>query len=243
MHLDGERVKRAVRDAALKINGVAAAFTNTELMIPNPGAAGVELGLRKAFQADRSGEVLATLKRGYLWGGATTGSTHGQFVEEDQHVPVLFWGRGVAPRRYTMQVAPTDIARSVGSLLGVDAGSPDSIILPSMAGGELQAVIRAALAEAPKFERIIPGDKLSAEARSAIAFSALPAEKLPAGYARLDQAEITGDTANVTVWYGPIPPPPPPGVLQLACGTGHRYQLKRDADGTWRIVSRGVVMC
>lgn len=241
MKLDGEQVKRALRDAALKLPGVAAAFTNTELMIVNPAASGLELALRLCFRADRSGDVLVTLKPGYMWGtSAATGTTHGQFVEEDRHVPILLWGRGVTARKYAMQVAPTDIARSIGSLFGVDAGGPQSIILPSMPGGDIQAAIRTALAEV-SYKKIIAGEMLGAEARNVMVFDPAPRQKLPEGYARLDSVHVNGDNANVRVWLGPIPEPS--SGIQLACGTGYTFQLVRDASGVWKIVGRGVIVC
>jgi arylsulfatase A-like enzyme len=240
--LDGQRVKEAVRDAVRKMNGVAAAFTNDELMVPTPASSEIELGLRRCFRADRSGDVLATLKPGYLWGGGTTGSTHGQFVEEDRHVPILIWGRGVRPGKYTMTVAPSDIARSMGALVDVDAGGRESIVLPAVAKSDVQAVLRAAIAEAPKFEHLIAGERLGAEARATMRFDPAPDKPLPDGYARLDSVEVNGDKATVRLWYGPIPPPPPAGVIQLACGTGYTFHLKLEG-GVWRIEGRGLAMC
>lgn len=241
LKLDGERVKRAIRDSALKMTGVGGAFTNRELMMTNVNASPLELAVRRSFRADRSGDVFVTLKNGWVWGG-TTGATHGQPVEDDQHVPVMLWGCGVRPRQYGERVAPTDLAKSIGSLLGVDAGGADSRILPSMPAGDLQAAIRAAVAKAPHFEHLIPGAGLAAEARSVMAFDPLPADTLPAGYARLDRAEITGDTAAVTLWYGPIPKAEPGQVL-LSCGSGYTYQLQRDANGEWQVKSFGIAVC
>ena len=130
LKLDGERVKVAMRDAVRKMKGVAGAWTNSELMIPNANATGVELAIRNAFRADRSGDVLIALKPGWIWNYGTTGTTHGQPVEDDMHVPVMLYGRGITPGSYTTPAAPTDLAKTLGTLLGVDAGGPDSIVLP-----------------------------------------------------------------------------------------------------------------
>jgi type I phosphodiesterase/nucleotide pyrophosphatase len=241
--LDGERVKRAIRDAALKVPGVSAAFTNSELMMTNPNPSPLEAAVRRSFRADRSGDVLVTLKPGYVWISSATGTSHGQPVDDDQHVPVMLWGADVAPRHYAQRVAPTDLARSIASMFGFDAGGSETRVLPCFAAGDTEAVVQAAIASAPHFEHLIAGKKLSDDVRKVIKFDAQPAETLPAGYARLDNVEINGDTANVTLWYGPIPPPPPPGVIVMACGTGHTYQLKRDANGTWRVVGQGVIVC
>ena len=130
LKLDGEQVKTAVRDALRKMTGVAGAWTSSELNAPNPKAMEVELAMRNAFRADRSGDVLVALKEGWIWNYGPTGTTHGQPVEADMHVPVMFYGRGITPGTYTTEAAPTDLARTLGALLDVDAGGPDSHVLP-----------------------------------------------------------------------------------------------------------------
>jgi hypothetical protein len=134
LKLDGERVKRAVRDAAKELPGVRTAFTNSELMAVNKQAEGVERAMRLSFRADRSGDVLIALKPGYIWNYGDTGTTHGQAVEDDQHVPLLLFGRGIASGAWDDDVAPTFLARSLGSLLGVDAGAVETPLLPCIAG-------------------------------------------------------------------------------------------------------------
>lgn len=130
LKLDGEQVKIAIRDALRKMTGVAGAWTSTELNVPDARADGPEGAMRNAFRADRSGDVLIALKPGWIWNYGSTGTTHGQPVEDDMHVPVMFFGRGINPGTYTTPAAPTDIAKTLGALLGVDAGGPDSVALP-----------------------------------------------------------------------------------------------------------------
>jgi hypothetical protein len=130
LKLDPERLKTAIRDAVRKMPGVAGAWTSSELNVPNPDATGVELAMRNAFRADRSGDVLVALKAGWIWNYGPTGTTHGQPVEADMHVPVMFFGRGIAPGSYSTSAAPTDIAKTLGTILGVEAGGPQSIALP-----------------------------------------------------------------------------------------------------------------
>jgi hypothetical protein len=130
LKLDPEQVKVAVRDAVRKMTGIAGAWTSSELNVPNPQAAGIELAMRNAFRADRAGDVLVALRPGWIWNFGPTGTTHGQPVEADMHVPVMLYGRGITPGTYTTTAAPTDLAKTLGTLLGVDAGGPDSIALP-----------------------------------------------------------------------------------------------------------------
>jgi predicted AlkP superfamily pyrophosphatase or phosphodiesterase len=126
---DAEALKRAVRDAAKTIEGVSDAFTNSELMLPEgAGESAEKKAMRLSFRADRSGDVLVTLKRGYIW-KSSIAATHGQPVPDDQRVPVIFWGKGIVhgdePCR-TRTSSPLDIARTLGKVLGVDAGGAHS---------------------------------------------------------------------------------------------------------------------
>jgi len=130
LKLDGERVKIVMRDALRKMKGVAGAWTNSELMIPAPNATGVELAIRNAFRADRSGDVLIALKPGWIWRYGPAGTTHGQPVEADMHVPVMLYGRGITAGAYASPAAPTDLAKTLGALVGVDAGWAESVVLP-----------------------------------------------------------------------------------------------------------------
>src|SRR6266568_802631 len=86
-NLDPEAVKRAYRDAALTIEGVSDAFTNSEMMLPEGSSESRDKkAMRLSFRADRSGDVLITLKPGYIW-KSSIAATHGQPVPDDQRVP------------------------------------------------------------------------------------------------------------------------------------------------------------
>jgi predicted AlkP superfamily pyrophosphatase or phosphodiesterase len=135
LKLDGERVKRVLRDALKDVDGVSAAFTNSELLMTNAAPSPLEAAVRLSFRADRSGDVVLTLKPGYIWNYnmPPTGTTHGQPVEADQHVPTMLWGNGIKPGSFDDAVAPTFLAKTLGHLLGVDAGGPETRLLPCVA--------------------------------------------------------------------------------------------------------------
>jgi hypothetical protein len=105
---------------------VSEAFTSDELMMPNASPSEIERAVRNSFRADRSGDVQIQLKAGYIWevyGG--TGTTHGQPVPDDQRVPVIFWGAGIVHGDDACAAgaaSPLDIARTLGMLVGVNAG-------------------------------------------------------------------------------------------------------------------------
>lgn len=268
LKLDGERVKSAFRREFLKIRGVSAAFTNTQLLDQNPSPSPIEAAVRRSFRADRSGDVIVTLRAGYIWGYSKTGTTHGQPVEADQHVPVMLWGDGIVPATYDLAVAPTDLAKSLGALVGVEAGGESSKPLPcleptttgaeaapaasttSVSTSDFQEILTLMLAkeDADRHAKWIAGEHLPDAALAA--FSALrtivrdpeAARTLPAGTLRLDEVAIDGDGAHVRVWHGPIPQPRP-GEMLLACGSGTTYTFDR-VNGAWVMSPTvGIVVC
>ena len=138
--VDPERVRSAVRDALApgKVDGVSGAWTNVDLLAPcgkgtDESAAErfrVCEAVRESFRADRSPDVVVTLRPGWIWksGSATT---HGQPVPDDMDVPLVFWGAGVAKGlRSSAEASPLDIAPTLGALLGVEAGRPGARPLP-----------------------------------------------------------------------------------------------------------------
>jgi hypothetical protein len=147
LKLDGERVKRALASIVAGLPGVTRVFTNTELLQANDQPDQLEAAMRRSFRADRSGDLLLVLRRGWIWSYRATNTTHGQPVPEDQHVPVLLWGADVrAVSCAACPAAPTDIARTIGFELGVEVGSADTHVLPALTD---EAVARATAAAKP----------------------------------------------------------------------------------------------
>ena len=129
LKLDPERVKQQLRNVLLNVPGVDEAWTDTELRtMKRPGEA--EQRMLRSFLPGRSGDVLMALKPNWIWTWGTNSTTHGQPVENDTHVPLLFWGNGVKPGRYTMPANPDDLAQTLGAYVGVEAGGVDSHVLP-----------------------------------------------------------------------------------------------------------------
>jgi len=123
--VDAEQARRAYRDSARAMAGVADAFTSEQLAMPNPSPSAVERAVRNSFRRDRSGDVLVELKAGYIWDYDGLGTTHGQPVPDDQRVPVMLWGAGIVHGDEACAAGPAsplDLARTLGKLVGVDAG-------------------------------------------------------------------------------------------------------------------------
>jgi predicted AlkP superfamily pyrophosphatase or phosphodiesterase len=130
--LDHERTRVALRDVmrAMKHHGLADAWTSTELRTPNANASRIELLMRNSYRGDRSGDVLMALRPGWIWMWGSNSTTHGQPVENDMHVPLMFYGAGIKPGHYAGEASPLDLAATLGKLLGVKAGGRTSKVLP-----------------------------------------------------------------------------------------------------------------
>jgi predicted AlkP superfamily pyrophosphatase or phosphodiesterase len=253
LKLDGEVVKRTIRDTIISMRdaGFDRAFTNSELIAPNPNADPIERAVRASFRADRSGDVLITLKPNWIWKYSNTDTTHGQPLPDDRHVPLLLWGASIVPSRYTDEVAPTDLARTLGAVVGVEAGGLYARVLPCLRGSapEMKAILETIL---PRIENgkpvtlIAPAPlvDVASGVRKTIEIDNAGeiAKSLPAGYGRLDYIRIDGDKARARIWTGPVPRTPP-GMVSLSCGQGWTFILQKNADGRWIITGAGAIEC
>jgi len=124
--VDLERAKTALRDATQARPGVAAAYTNTEIGNGLSSEEAAAPAVERSFRADRAGELYAILKPGWIWFfERAAGTTHGQPNDDDLHVPLLAWGKGVRAGHYETRVSPLAIAKTVGKLFHFAVGEPD----------------------------------------------------------------------------------------------------------------------
>jgi hypothetical protein len=85
-----------------------------------------------SYLAGRSGDLVLALKPGWMF--SATGTTHGSANHDDQHVPVVFYGRGIKPGRHEEPATPADIAPTLAELCG--------IMLPRVEGHALRTAFR-----------------------------------------------------------------------------------------------------
>jgi len=81
----------------------------------------VELRAWNARFPGRSGDLFVVARYGVLvdpYDGK--GSSHGTPWEYDTHVPMIFWGGGIAPRAISTPTTPYDLAPTLALRLGVD---------------------------------------------------------------------------------------------------------------------------
>jgi arylsulfatase A-like enzyme len=71
------------------------------------------------LSADAAVVLVVTLQPGSVWASGSPIAMHGQPSEDDAHVPIMFWGRGVKRGIYRGRVNTVDIAPTLGRLLGV----------------------------------------------------------------------------------------------------------------------------
>jgi len=97
----------------------------------------------------RSGDVWIGLKPNWIFSarrllGWAGGTTHGTARDYDQRVPVILFGAGIKPGRYTRSATPADIAPTLASLCGIRIARTDGRILAeALAAGLAQPASRA----------------------------------------------------------------------------------------------------
>jgi arylsulfatase A-like enzyme len=96
-------------------------YTRTQLL--NGGILEDRVGVRvrNGFNAARSGNLIVI--HDPYWIAGVSGTTHGGPFDYDSHVPVVFWGTQVRPGRYDRNVAVTDVAPTLATLLDVQTPS------------------------------------------------------------------------------------------------------------------------
>jgi hypothetical protein len=110
-----------------QVPGVARVFTRAEL---ETGAKSPDPLLRAtalSYSPGVSGDLMVAPKAGWMF--ATDATTHGSATPDDQHVPLLLFGRGIKPGTYRRASSPADIAPTFGSVLGITLKNAEGRIL------------------------------------------------------------------------------------------------------------------
>lgn len=77
----------------------------------------------------RSGDLILVPKAGWMF--STAGTTHGTVNADNQRVPILFFGRGIKPGRYTEAATPADIAPTLAAICGIAMPAAEGRVLRS----------------------------------------------------------------------------------------------------------------
>ncbi len=119
-----ESVVQTVRD----VPGVARVFRGEELGEPSPSDA-LQRAAALSYFRGRSGDLVIAPKPGWMFVTAGNSTTHGNAVAEDQHVPLILFGAGIKPGRYTEPVTPADIAPTLAAIGGLTMSKIDGHVL------------------------------------------------------------------------------------------------------------------
>jgi predicted AlkP superfamily pyrophosphatase or phosphodiesterase len=130
--LDPAVLQRVAADALLTDPNIAEALTAADLVrFAYPD--GIRNKVQRGFMPMRSGDVCFVLRPSYLasWPGMVKqGTEHGSPWNYDTHVPILFFGQGVAKGEVLRHISITDIAPTIAMLVGMtvpDASSGEVV--------------------------------------------------------------------------------------------------------------------
>lgn len=116
--LNREEIKKTIAKWFKRQDGVAY-VVDMELMevtvLPEPLRTMVVNG----YNARRSGCLQIITEPGWYSGHATTGTTHGSWNPYDAHIPLLWYGYGIAPGVSYRTINMTDIAPTLAALLHI----------------------------------------------------------------------------------------------------------------------------
>ncbi len=113
-----ERVSRFIRETALSTGLVKACYTREQILDGRVGVFPGQLVL-EGYNPERGGDLFLILNP-FVVPGGDSGTTHGSPYSYDTHVPILFYGTGFSPGRYSDEFAITDIVPTLCRLLHMD---------------------------------------------------------------------------------------------------------------------------
>ncbi|CAG0931432.1 partial Alkaline phosphatase PafA, partial [Planctomycetaceae bacterium] len=98
---------------------VVAAYTRGQILMLTEGSR-LEARMRNSFSDERSGDAIITYNPFFKDDPDEHGASHGDPIESDARVPVIFRGPGVRPGYYDADASPADIAPTLSVLTGVE---------------------------------------------------------------------------------------------------------------------------
>ncbi|MFG6457282.1 alkaline phosphatase family protein [Roseateles sp. BYS96W] len=114
-------VQAAARDELLKLPGVETVFTREQLLGNDTSTPYLD-AMRKSFDPTRAAQLQIVLKRNWIFSYRSGGSSHGSPYENDNHVPLLFWGPGyVGQGEVKTPVQIADLAPTLAAIAGLPA--------------------------------------------------------------------------------------------------------------------------
>ncbi|MBQ3259532.1 MAG: alkaline phosphatase family protein [Alistipes sp.] len=111
-------VQNEVATFAMQFRGVSHALSSTAMRMSYFGS-GYAQKMQNSFYPRRSGDVVINLMPEWIEARDEVVSMSGSMYGYDTHVPLIFWGAGIRPRRIDEPVCMTSVAPTVARLMGI----------------------------------------------------------------------------------------------------------------------------
>ena len=124
--LDQASVEAAVAEELQRFRGVNRAISTSALSVNAVPDTLLMRSIRNNFHHKRSGDIYLVFDPNVFindFDGLIVASTHGSPWRYDTHVPIVFAGPGIEPRRVSRAVTPYDIAATLAARLGTQPPS------------------------------------------------------------------------------------------------------------------------
>ena len=119
-NLKRDDVENAVARFAMNTEGIAYAFTRTQLESGNVPATRIGKLMQRAWHNQLSGDVMLVTKPYWYFGSGNSGTSHGSPYAYDTNVPLILMGKSwVKPGNYPQYAEVMDIAPTLAHLLHV----------------------------------------------------------------------------------------------------------------------------
>lgn len=115
-------VQNEVATFAMQFRGVSHALSSTAMRTSYFGS-GYAQKMQNSFYPRRSGDVIINLMPEWIEERDDCRSHSGSMYGYDTHVPLVFWGAGIAPQRHDEAVDMTSVAPTTARLIGISEPS------------------------------------------------------------------------------------------------------------------------
>jgi predicted AlkP superfamily pyrophosphatase or phosphodiesterase len=114
-----DSVLEALAARIVRVQGVARVIRPADLIRADTASDPVARRWLHHLPPDAGVVLTVTLQPGSVWDGGVPIAMHGQPSDDDAHVPIIFWGRGIKRGSYTGRMNTVDIAPTLAALLGI----------------------------------------------------------------------------------------------------------------------------
>ena len=116
--LSHQSIQQVTADYLIGLSGVQNTYTAHQLH-HNEYQNSFAALIQKGYNQKRSGDVIISLKPGWIEWNSPRGTTHGSCFSYDTHVPLIFWGKNINHGLTDENINISDIAPTISSLVGI----------------------------------------------------------------------------------------------------------------------------